>query len=88
MRHPISLFFSRPLLSIFVFGIASGFPWVMIGSVMSAWLQESGLTRSAIGYFGAVFVVYSVNFLWSPLIDRVRLPSSPARWDSDAVGFG
>ena len=74
MRHPISLFFSRPLLSIFVFGIASGFPWVMIGSVMSAWLQESGLTRSAIGYFGAVFVVYSVNFLWSPLIDRVRLP--------------
>lgn len=62
------------MLSIFLFGIASGFPWVMIGSVMSAWLKDAGLTRSAIGYFSAVFAVYSINFLWSPLLDRIRLP--------------
>ncbi|MDF2179000.1 MFS transporter permease [Aliiglaciecola sp. CAU 1673] len=70
LRH----FGNRTMLSIFLFGIASGFPWVMIGSVMSAWLKDAGLTRSAIGYFSAVFAVYSVNFLWSPLLDRVRLP--------------
>ncbi|ALS97494.1 AmpG family muropeptide MFS transporter [Lacimicrobium alkaliphilum] len=62
------------MLSIFLFGIASGFPWVMIGSVMSAWLKDAGLTRSAIGYFSAVFAVYSINFLWSPLVDRIKLP--------------
>ncbi|WP_088330602.1 MFS transporter [Lacimicrobium sp. SS2-24] len=62
------------MLSIFLFGVASGFPWVMIGSVMSAWLKDAGLTRSAIGYFSAVFAVYSINFLWSPLVDRLRLP--------------
>lgn len=64
----------RRLLSIFLFGIASGFPWVMIGSSMSAWLNEAGMSRSAIGYFGAVYVMYSVNFLWSPLVDRIKIP--------------
>lgn len=59
---------------IFVFGIISGFPWVLIGSMLSAWLQETGVERSAIGLFGVVFVAYSINALWSPFIDRVKLP--------------
>lgn len=59
-------------LSIFIFGIASGVPWVMIGSVLNAWLADEGLSRSAIGLFGIVFSVYSFNFLWSPLIDRIK----------------
>ncbi|MFT5162897.1 MAG: PAT family beta-lactamase induction signal transducer AmpG [Alteromonadaceae bacterium] len=67
-------FNDRRLIAVFLFGIASGFPWVMIGSAMSAWLKEEGLSRSSIGYFGLVFAVYSINFLWSPLIDRLKLP--------------
>ena len=43
----------------------------MIGSVLSAWLKDEGLSRSSIGLFGAIFAVYSINFLWSPLIDRI-----------------
>lgn len=46
----------------------------MISSVMSAWLKDEGLSRTAIGLFGAIFAVYSVNFLWSVLLDRVRPP--------------
>src|SRR5690554_3904920 len=42
--------------------------------MLSAWLQEMGVDRSAIGLFGVVFVAYSINAFWSPLIDRVRLP--------------
>src|SRR5690554_1401289 len=59
---------------IFGFGVISGFPWVLIGSMLSAWLQEVGINRSAIGLFGVVFVAYSINALWSPLVDRVRIP--------------
>jgi PAT family beta-lactamase induction signal transducer AmpG len=62
----------KRLLFIFLFGIASGFPWVMIGSALSAWLQEAGLSRSANGLFGSIFIAYSINFLWSPLLDRVK----------------
>ncbi len=64
---------------IFLLGFSSGFPWVMIGSVMTAWLQEAGLTRTAIGFFGSIFIFYALNFLWSPLLDRVKLPALQAR---------
>lgn len=70
----LSYFKDRRLINIFAFGITSGFPWVLIGSVMSAWLKDEGLSRSMIGLFGIVFVCYSINFLWSPLVDRVKLP--------------
>lgn len=73
-RQAVSIYTDARLLRIFGLGIASGFPWVMIGSAMSAWLTEEGLSRTDIGFFGLVFVAYSVNFLWSPLVDRVRLP--------------
>lgn len=73
-REALAFYTQRRLLIIFLFGVASGYPWLMIGSSMSAWLNEIGINRTSIGYFGAVFAAYSVNFLWSPLIDRVRLP--------------
>ena len=73
-RATLAFYTQRRLLIIFLFGIASGYPWLIIGSSMSAWLNELGVNRTSIGYFGAVFAAYSVNFLWSPLIDRVRLP--------------
>ncbi|QXC58972.1 MFS transporter [Vibrio mimicus] len=55
-------------------GCASGFPWVLIGSNMTGWLKDAGLSRAAIGYFGSIFTVYAINFLWAPLVDRVKLP--------------
>ncbi len=67
-------YFDRRLLWVFMLGCSSGFPWVLIGSNMSGWLKDAGLERSDIGYFGSVFAVYAINFLWAPLVDRVKLP--------------
>jgi PAT family beta-lactamase induction signal transducer AmpG len=74
IREYFSYFKDKRLINIFIFGMSSGFPWVLIGSVMSAWLKDEGLSRSMIGLFGIVFGAYSINFLWSPLIDRTKLP--------------
>ena len=60
----------RRLGIIFLLGIASGYPWVLFGSAMTAWLAELGISRTAIGYLGAVAMVYALNFLWAPLVDR------------------
>jgi PAT family beta-lactamase induction signal transducer AmpG len=73
-RQTLAFYTQRRLLIIFLFGMASGYPWIIIGSSLSAWLNEAGISRTEIAYVGAVFAAYSVNFLWSPLIDRVRLP--------------
>ena len=59
---------------ILLLGMISGFPWVLIGSSLSLWLKEDGLSRSAIGWAGLIFGVYAFNFLWAPLIDRLRIP--------------
>ena len=69
----MSAFFDPRLRSIFLLGIASGLPWLMIGSVLSAWLKDEGVSRTSIGLFGAVFAVYTINFLWSPLLDKLKL---------------
>lgn len=70
----MSLFLEPRMRRIFLLGAISGFPWVLIGSALSLWLKEDGLSRSAVGWAGLIFAVYSINFLWAPLIDRLRIP--------------
>ena len=73
-RETIQSYLDRRLLWVFMLGCSSGFPWVLIGSSMSGWLKDAGLSLAAIGYFGSVFAVYAVNFCWAPLVDRVKIP--------------
>jgi len=70
----LSLYLDKRVWVIFLLGMSSGFPWVIIGSAMSAWLKEADLTRTAIGFFGSITAVYAINFLWAPLLDRVKIP--------------
>ena len=50
------------------------FKWVLIGSSLSLWLKEDGLSRSTIGWAGLIFAVYAVNYFWAPLIDKLKIP--------------
>ena len=59
---------------IVLLGLISGFPWVLIGSMITLWLKEEGFSRSGIGFFGIVFTVYAFNMLWAPVVDSLRLP--------------
>ena len=62
------------MLRILLLGAISGFPWVLIGSSLSLWLKEEGLSRSTIGWAGLIFAVYAFNYLWAPLVDRIKIP--------------
>jgi len=62
------------MLRILLLGAISGFPWVLIGSGLSLWLKEEGLSRSTIGWAGLIFAVYAFNYLWAPLVDRLQIP--------------
>jgi PAT family beta-lactamase induction signal transducer AmpG len=66
--------FDRRFLTVFVLGFSSGFPWLLHGSVLTLWMQSEGLSRTEIGFIGAVAAVYALNWMWSPLIDELRLP--------------
>lgn len=71
---PLRALADRRLLIVLLIGFCSGFPWVLHGSVLTLWLRSEGLTRTTVGLFGVVGTLYALNWLWSPLIDRVRLP--------------
>ena len=69
-----SIYFDKRMFKILLLGAISGFPWVLIGSSLSLWLKEDGLSRSTIGWAGLIFGVYAINYLWAPLVDRIQIP--------------
>ena len=69
-----SVYLDKRMFKILLLGAISGFPWVIIGSSLSLWLKEDGLSRSTIGWAGLIFGVYAFNYLWAPLVDRIRIP--------------
>ncbi len=81
LSENFKIYFDQRMLKILLLGAISGFPWVIIGSSLSLWLQEDGLNRSTIGWAGLIFAVYAFNYLWAPIIDRIRIP-----WLTKKVG--
>jgi PAT family beta-lactamase induction signal transducer AmpG len=81
LSETFSIYLDRRMVRILLLGIISGFPWVLIGSSLSLWLKEDGLSRSTIGWAGLIFGVYAINYLWAPLIDRIRIP-----WLTNKIG--
>jgi len=72
LSETFSVYFDQRMLRILLLGAISGFPWVLIGSSLSLWLKEEGLSRSTVGWAGLIFAVYAFNYLWAPIIDRVN----------------
>jgi PAT family beta-lactamase induction signal transducer AmpG len=67
--------FTQPAaLTMFFFGFTSGLPFLLVGGTLSAWLKESGVPLEHIGLVSLVGLTYSFKFLWSPAVDRLRLP--------------
>ena len=74
LSETFSIYFDQRMLKILLLGSISGFPWVLIGSSLSLWLKEDGLSRSTVGWAGLIFAVYAFNYLWAPLVDRIQIP--------------
>ncbi|WP_046864086.1 AmpG family muropeptide MFS transporter [Microvirga massiliensis] len=55
-------------------GFASGLPFLLVFSTLSAWLREAGISRTEIGLLSWVALAYSLKFVWAPVIDRVDVP--------------
>ena len=72
--HSFSTLLDSRFLIAYLVGISSGFPWVLHGSILTLWLQSEGLSRSAIGYIGVISASYAINWIWAPLVDRLKLP--------------
>jgi len=61
---------SRKLFGILLLGFASGLPYMLVFSTLSAWLRDIGISLTEIGFFAWLVLTYSLKFLWAPLVDR------------------
>src|SRR5688572_33290125 len=57
-----------------VFGFAAGLPYTLLIGTLNAWLGEWQIDLATIGVLSWIGLAYAFKFLWSPLVDRVRLP--------------
>lgn len=67
--------YAQPRIAAMLFlGFSAGLPFMLVFSTLSAWLRQAGIERSTIGLLSYVGLIYTLKFLWAPVVDRVRLP--------------
>lgn len=67
--------YGRPRVRSMVFlGFSAGLPYLLVFSTLTAWLRDEEISRSAIGFFAWVGMIYSIKVFWAPVVDGVKLP--------------
>ncbi|GAA4722118.1 MFS transporter [Sphingomonas lutea] len=65
---------NRKTAIMLVFGFAAGLPYTLLIGTLNAWLGEWKIDLATIGVLSWIGLAYAFKFLWSPLVDRVKLP--------------
>lgn len=73
-------YLDRRMLTLLALGFSSGLPVPLVFANLSIWLHDEGVTRTGIGLFALASLPYAINFLWAPLVDRLKLPFLTARF--------
>ena len=81
LSKTFSLYFKKKMARILLLGVIQGFPFVLIYSALSLWLRDNDFSRSQVGFLSLIGIVYGFNWLWAPLIDRIRIP-----WLTNKIG--
>ena len=65
---------TRKSSTMLAFGFSSGLPYALLIGTLNAWLGESKINLATIGVLSWIGLSYSFKFLWSPVVDRMKLP--------------
>jgi PAT family beta-lactamase induction signal transducer AmpG len=65
---------TRKAATMLAFGFSSGLPFALLIGTLNAWLGDAKINLATIGVLSWIGLSYAFKFLWSPLVDRVKLP--------------
>jgi PAT family beta-lactamase induction signal transducer AmpG len=68
------IYLERRVLIILLLGFSSGLPLLLVFQTLSAWLKESEISLTMIGWFSLASTAYALKFLWAPLVDKMPIP--------------
>ncbi len=58
----------------FVFGFSAGLPYSLLLGTLYAWLSDAKVDLETMGVFSLIGLAYAFKFLWSPVVDRLKIP--------------
>ena len=64
----------RNIIVLFFLGFSCGLPYMLIFTTLSAWLRDVGISLTIIGFVSWAALMYSLKFLWSPIIENIDIP--------------
>lgn len=67
-------YLQKKVVVLALLGFSAGLPLPLVYATLTAWLYESGLPNSTISTFAYLMFAYSLKFIWSPVVDAVRIP--------------
>ena len=69
-----SVYKNPRVVAMLFLGFSAGLPILLVFGTLSAWLNSEGVDKTTIGFVSWVALAYGLKFVWSPLVDRMRLP--------------
>jgi len=73
-RAALEIYGQPRVIGMAFLGFSSGLPFLLVFSTLSAWLAQEGVSKTTIGFFSWIGVMYSIKFFWAPVVDRFPLP--------------
>lgn len=80
LKRWIGPYLDRRMVTLLALGFSSGLPVPLVFANLSIWLTDEGVSRTDIGLFAIAATPYAINFLWAPLVDKLKLPFFTARF--------
>ena len=68
------IYLERRVFVILLLGFSSGLPLLLVFQTLSAWLKESEVSLTMIGWFSLASTAYALKFLWAPMVDKMPIP--------------
>ena len=70
----IEVYLKKKLIIIFFLGFSAGLPFLLMFSTLTAWLYQVGVDKTTIGLFVLTGSVFTLKFVWAPIVDSIPLP--------------
>lgn len=73
-REALLVYRNPRVFAMLFLGFSAGLPFLLIFSTLSVWLREADISRTEIGFFSWIGIMFSIKVVWAPIVDRTPLP--------------
>ena len=78
-RDSLEIYRNPRVLAMLFLGFSAGLPFLLVAGTLTAWLATADIGMAEIGMFAWVGLLYSLKFVWAPLVDHLPIPGL-TRW--------